>query len=73
MHTDSMTAIHCLKTQASENTHQIYTIHTIANAIQDSGNTVAINWIPSHVGIGGNERADTMWWVFTALQSFVTC
>ena len=36
------------------------TIFTTATAIQRQGRTVNINWIPSHVGIAGNEKADIL-------------
>ena len=60
IHTDSMTAIHSLRTQHSENIHLTHNIHTIARAMHGAGRSVTINWIPSHVGIVGNEKADAL-------------
>ncbi|XP_045139251.1 uncharacterized protein LOC123520753 [Portunus trituberculatus] len=60
INTDSMTAIHSLRTQHGENQHLTHAIHTAARTLHNSGRLVTINWIPSHVGIRNNERADTL-------------
>ncbi|XP_045108585.1 uncharacterized protein LOC123503146 [Portunus trituberculatus] len=60
INTDSMTAIHSLRTQHGENQHLTHAIHTAARSLHNSGRLVTINWIPSHVGIRNNERADTL-------------
>ena len=60
INTDSMTAIHSLSTQHSEHQHLTHTVHAAASALHDGGRTITINWIPSHVGIRNNERADML-------------
>lgn len=58
IHTDSMTAITTLHAQHCENPHLLNGILTTAATIQDMGRCIIINWIPSHVGISGNDAAD---------------
>ena len=60
IHTDSMTAIKALQASHTENPHLTHDIHTAAAAIQNDGRTVTINWVPSHVGIRGNDDADAL-------------
>ena len=60
IHTDSMAAIHALQTEHADNTQLTRNIHTTAQAMTDTGRTVTLNWVPSHVGISGNEQADTL-------------
>ena len=44
----------------TDNTQLTRNIHTTAQAMTDTGRTVTLNWVPSHVGISGNEKADTL-------------
>lgn len=60
IHTDSMAAITSLHAQHCENSQLLDGIITTAAAIQDMGRLVTVNWIPSHVGISGNEAADAL-------------
>ena len=76
-----MTTIHYLKTQVIENTHQTYTIHTIANAIKDAGKTVLSTGFPLMFALGGVKRLThwpdralkSQWWTFTSLLPPVIC
>ena len=60
INTDSRTAIASLCKQNNENQHLTQSIITAAKAIQGEGRATTINWIPSHVGISGNEKADLL-------------
>ncbi|XP_045121988.1 uncharacterized protein LOC123510720 [Portunus trituberculatus] len=51
--TDSMTAIAAINKHDGENIVQTRAIH-------NSGRSVTLIWIPSHVGISGNEAADVL-------------
>lgn len=59
IHTDSLSAIHSLRQpQHTDNTSLISKIITAAQQITEAGGSITIHWIPSHVGIKGNELAD---------------
>uniref|UniRef100_A0A0N7Z9R3 RNase H type-1 domain-containing protein n=1 Tax=Scylla olivacea TaxID=85551 RepID=A0A0N7Z9R3_SCYOL len=58
--TDSMTAIAAINKQDGENITQTRAIWKTARAIHNAGRSVTLAWIPSHVGISGNEEADAL-------------
>ncbi|XP_068238521.1 uncharacterized protein [Palaemon carinicauda] len=61
IHTDSKGAIQSiLKRNFKENIHLISTIKTMATAHAQRNRKVTLNWIPSHVGIHGNDEADRL-------------
>ena len=54
---DSLSAIDALVRGDYDN-HQVWRIMVRMSEMQERGITIALCWIPSHVGIDGNERAD---------------
>ncbi|XP_068218943.1 uncharacterized protein [Palaemon carinicauda] len=61
IHTDSRGAIQSItKRNFSENIHLISTIKAMAAAHALRNRKVTINWIPSHVGVQGNDEADRL-------------
>lgn len=61
IHTDSRAAIDSLQyNMANDNTYLLTTVLTTAQRILDQGGRIVINWVPSHTGIRGNERADRL-------------
>ena len=60
VHTDSRAALQVLsRSHHPDNIALVTSILAMANNIKQRGGTIVINWIPSHVGLQGNERADT--------------
>ena len=60
IHTDSLGSIQALaKGPPKDNVSLVTTIWATAQQIKENGRTIHLNWIPSHVGIPGNEEADT--------------
>ena len=61
VHIDSKGAILALKAnKPKENVTLITAIKSVARSHQAAGRRVVLNWIPSHVGIQGNEEAGTV-------------
>ena len=61
IHTDSKSALLTLqRTKQKENTHLIYDIKTLLLQHKTAGRKVTLNWIPSHIGIPGNDKADEL-------------
>ncbi|XP_068223538.1 uncharacterized protein [Palaemon carinicauda] len=61
VHTDSRGAIQAiLKNPITENVLLVTTIKATAQIHAQGGRKVTLNWIPSHVGIQGNEEADRL-------------
>ena len=61
IHTDSKTALQSLKQRRhKDNIQVVTTILGMVQGLVDNGRRVIINWIPSHVGLHGNERADEL-------------
>ena len=57
--TDSRSALHVLQAEYSLSRPELLaTIQDLITKIEDSGSRVQFQWIPSHVGIRGNELAD---------------
>jgi len=61
IHTDSRAAIDCLQQSSpKDNIYLLTTVLTIAQRILAQGRRIIINWVPSHIGIRGNELADRL-------------
>lgn len=59
IHTDSKAAIEALQARVlKDNIRLITTVKRNIRELQLQGKSVTVNWIPSHVGIRGNEAAD---------------
>lgn len=57
--TDSLTALQALQhDQPKDNIRLITTAVSLLDQLQQQGKQVKLAWIPSHVGIQGNEKAD---------------
>ena len=56
--TDSMSAMQALEDSSSNNPFVTNIISRISRLFDDAGVEVVFCWIPSHIGIHGNERAD---------------
>ena len=61
IHTDSMSSLQALKqTRLKENINLITSILGLLKQHQLQGRQVTLNWIPSHIGIHGNDKADEL-------------
>ena len=61
IHTDSKATIESLICSVpKDNIHLLTTILAKAQSILSQGRRVIINWVPSHIGIKGNEAADRL-------------
>ena len=59
--TDSKSALQALKNSSPTDNRQLLThIHSILHTLQEEGIHLSFIWIPSHIGIKGNEKADTI-------------
>lgn len=57
--TDSLSSLHLISTRHPTSSHRIvYCIQCLIKKYQELSQTIRILWIPSHVGIFGNECAD---------------
>ncbi|XP_068205409.1 uncharacterized protein [Palaemon carinicauda] len=61
IHTDSRGAIQSIsKRNFTENIYLISSIKAMATAYAQRNRRVTLNWIPSHVGVQGNDEADRL-------------
>jgi len=59
IHTDSLNSILDIqKTEPKENVELIKTIHKLIDIHHKNGNHITLNYVPSHIGLVGNEQAD---------------
>ena len=56
--TDSMAALMSLENSVSRKNQLVYDCWRILRTLYDGGYCVIFQWVPSHIGISGNERAD---------------
>ena len=61
IHTDCKSAVQALqKVKYKENRALIHSVRWLLYQHKQNNRTVTINWIPSHIGIDGNEKADEL-------------
>ena len=61
IHCDSLSALQALQqTKIKQNRNLISNIHLLINQHKAQHRSITINWIPSHIGIPGNEKADEL-------------
>ena len=61
IHSDSMGALTIIATSNFQTYPEITTqIHNTATTLKHTGTEVVIHWVPSHVNLDGNEKADTL-------------
>ena len=61
IHTDSKSAIQALQIRnIKENKKLITQIHALIKQHTQQNKHITLNWIPSHIGIEGNDKADTL-------------
>ena len=58
--TDSMAALMSLENSVSRKNQLVYDCWRILRILYDGGYCVIFQWVPSHIGISGNERADVV-------------
>lgn len=59
IHSDSLSALKVLQAMSvRDNTRLITTILHEANTLVSLGKNIILDWVPSHVGLRGNEKAD---------------
>ncbi|KAG0703356.1 hypothetical protein GWK47_024867 [Chionoecetes opilio] len=59
IHTDSKSSIQALRdTQSQDNIHLLTSTLLLAQRLAARGCKITLNWVPSHVGLSGNEAAD---------------
>ncbi|XP_055944481.1 uncharacterized protein LOC129975443 [Argiope bruennichi] len=61
IYTDSLSVLQSLKSSHyhSKNPPLVLKILNLFNRLSSRGFTILLSWVPSHVGIGGNEKADS--------------
>ena len=60
IHTDSKAAVQTLQRRhVTDNKQLITSILSRAILLKERGTSITVNWIPSHVGVAGNDKADT--------------
>ena len=59
--TDSLSSIQSIQSGHSKNRPELVNniLQTCTN-IKNKGNTITLTWVPSHIGLTGNEKADTL-------------
>ena len=61
IHCDSLAALQALQAnKIKENKNLLSQVHTLIKQHKDQNRKVTLNWIPSHIGIHGNEEADRL-------------
>ena len=61
IHTDSRSAMQALsQAKHKENKELLTSIKLLLHLLKEEGRTVTFNWIPSHIDIPGNEKADEL-------------
>lgn len=59
IHTDSLSSLQGLRSSSCTNNISLLTeIYSVASLLTSRGANITLHWIPGHVGILGNERAD---------------
>lgn len=59
IYTDNQAAIRKIKDPNSKSgQHLVQNIVTMIDGLQSAGVEIEIHWVPAHVGIAGNEKAD---------------
>lgn len=61
IHTDSLTSIQAIQNQSiTDNINSLSWVLRRLYELQDDDRNVIINWVPSYVGIAGNEEANRL-------------
>ena len=61
IHTDSLSSVQALKnTKPKENINLLSSIKQLSQQLHSQERSLCINWIPSHTGIPGNDKADEL-------------
>ena len=61
IHTDSKSAMQALQIRNIKDNKKLITqIHVLIRQLTQQNKHITLNWIPSHIGIEGNDKADTL-------------